>query len=50
MNNFQNIKENTSLPPEKKKAMWASITGKISTFETSLPENVRMEEDKRHTQ
>lgn len=48
MNNFQNIKENTSLSPEKKKEMWASITAKIGTFETSLLENVRMEGDKRH--
>lgn len=49
MNNFQNIKENTSLSPEKKKKMWTSIVDKIGVFETSLPENVRMEDDKRHT-
>lgn len=50
MNDFQNIKENASLPPEKKQEMWANITGKIAIFETSLSENVRMEDDKRHTQ
>lgn len=48
MNNFRNIKENTSLSPEKKQEMWASITAKIGIFETSLPENVRMGKDIRH--
>jgi len=50
MKNFQNIRDKTILPTQKKNEMWANITRKISVFENSLPENVRIENDKRHTQ
>lgn len=50
MKNFQNIRDNTTLPIQKKNEMWVNIADKISAFEKSLPENVRMDGDKRHTQ
>ena len=49
MKKFQNIRDNTILPTQKKNEMWANIADKISAFENSLPENVRMGMDKRHT-
>lgn len=46
---FPNISEDIRLAPEKKNQMWATIVDKINLSANSIPENVRMENDKRHT-
>lgn len=49
MNNFQNIRDNTTLSPEKKNQMWASIAHKIELSEISSEKNVRDDSVNRHT-
>ena len=49
MKTFRNIKENTSITPEKKEQMWVNIVKRVNISEAFVGENVRIESTNRHT-